>query len=108
MYCTNCGVELKDDDRFCCRCGARSIVGRVESPHRVLARDMANKKVSGVCAGFARYWDLDVTLVRILWLAIAVTTGGLGFLAYLAAAIVMPKDTNPRVAADFVPNTSQY
>jgi phage shock protein PspC (stress-responsive transcriptional regulator) len=53
--------------------------------------DKCNKKIAGVCAGFARYFDVDVTLVRVLWLAIAITTG-VGFLAYLAAWIIMPSD----------------
>jgi phage shock protein PspC (stress-responsive transcriptional regulator) len=35
--------------------------------------------------------DTDVTLIRALWLAIAVTTG-VGFIAYLAAWIVIPSD----------------
>jgi phage shock protein PspC (stress-responsive transcriptional regulator) len=50
-----------------------------------------NKKIAGVCAGFARYFEVDVTLVRVFWLAIALTTG-VGFLAYLAAWIIMPSD----------------
>jgi len=53
--------------------------------------DKRNKKIAGVCAGMARYLDMDVTLIRVLWLAIAVITG-VGFIAYLAAWIVMPSD----------------
>jgi phage shock protein PspC (stress-responsive transcriptional regulator) len=53
--------------------------------------DKANKKIAGVCAGFARYFDADVTLVRVLWLAIALGTG-VGFIAYLVAWIIMPSD----------------
>jgi phage shock protein PspC (stress-responsive transcriptional regulator) len=58
---------------------------------RPLLLDKANKKIAGVCAGFARYFDADVTLVRVLWLAVAITTG-VGFLAYLAAWLIMPSD----------------
>jgi len=53
--------------------------------------DKRNKKIAGVCAGFARYLEVDVNLVRVLWLAIALCTG-VGFLAYLAAWIIMPSD----------------
>ena len=42
--------------------------------------DKRNKKIGGVCAGFARYMEVDVILVRTLWLVIAVTTG-VGFIA---------------------------
>jgi phage shock protein PspC (stress-responsive transcriptional regulator) len=66
-------------------------VGRVEAPPRRLLLDKANKKIAGVCAGLARYFDCDVTLVRVLWLVIAFSTG-LGFLAYLVAWIVIPSD----------------
>ena len=37
--------------------------------------DKRNKKIAGVCAGMARYLDMDVTLIRVLWLAIAIITG---------------------------------
>ena len=103
MYCTKCGVELKDDDRFCCRCGARTAVGWVESPGKRLMLDKCHKKIGGVCAGLARYWDMDVTLVRAVWLAIAITTG-VGFLAYLAAWIVIPSDECQAEHAVFAPN----
>lgn len=53
---------------------------------------MAEKKIAGVCAGFAHYLDMDVTLVRVLWLLIALA-GGAGFIAYLIAWILMPKDS---------------
>jgi len=54
-----------------------------------LIRPRANRKIAGVCAGFAEYFDLDVTLVRLLWLIVAVMTG-VGLLAYPIAWIVMP------------------
>jgi phage shock protein C len=53
--------------------------------------DKRNGKIAGVCACFARYLDVDVTLVRVIWLAAAIMTG-VGFLAYLAAWIIMPSD----------------
>jgi phage shock protein C len=92
MYCTRCGVELRDDDLFCSRCGTRTIVGRNENPPKSLMLDKRNKKIAGVCAGFARYFEIDPTLMRILWFSIAIITGGMGVLAYLAAWIIMPID----------------
>src|ERR1035441_6311951 len=93
MYCTNCGVELRDDDRFCSRCGNRTALAPVAESPRPLLLDKRNKKIAGVCAGFARYFDfdVDVVLMRVLWLGIALCTG-VGFLAYLAAWIVIPGD----------------
>lgn len=98
MFCTCCGVTLQENDRFCSQCGNATALGKLRRPEPLrLTRDMANKKLAGVCAGFARYLDADVTLVRVIWLILAFCTGGLGFLAYLAAWIVMPK--KPRVIA---------
>ena len=50
---------------------------------------MYDKKIAGVCAGFARYFGVDVTLMRILWIIVALGTG-IGFVAYIVAWIVMP------------------
>src|SRR2546423_6121539 len=91
MYCTKCGVQLRDNDRFCSACGGRTAIGRIEAPPRTLMRDTYNSKIGGVCAGMARYFEVDVTVVRILWLVIAISTG-IRFIAYLVAWIVMPKD----------------
>jgi phage shock protein PspC (stress-responsive transcriptional regulator) len=61
-------------------------------------RDTRNGKIAGVCAGFARYLDVDVVLVRVLWLALALA-GGLGLIGYLAGWIIMPKEERPATAA---------
>ena len=102
MFCTKCGVQLRNDDRFCSQCGARTAAGMIEDPQRTLLLDKRNKKISGVCAGFARYFDVDATLVRVLWLGIALTTG-VGFLAYLAAWLIMPSDHGLEVSAVVAP-----
>jgi phage shock protein C len=92
MYCTQCGVELRSEaDRFCFQCGTRTAAGRMEFSTRPLQLDKCNKKIAGVCAGFARYLEVDVTLVRVIWLAAAIATG-VGFLAYIAAWLIMPSD----------------
>ena len=54
-----------------------------------LYKNKAHGKISGVCAGLAEYFDLDVTIIRVLWL-IAVFACGTGILAYIACALVMP------------------
>jgi phage shock protein C len=94
MYCTKCGVELRENDRFCSSCGSRTANAPPEMQHdrpQALMLDKRNKKVAGVCAGFARYLGVDVVLVRVLTLGIALCTG-VGFCAYLAAWIIMPSD----------------
>ncbi|WP_191013991.1 PspC domain-containing protein [Treponema zioleckii] len=49
-----------------------------------------NKKLCGVCAGFAEYFDVDPTVVRIIWLVFTLC-GGSGVVAYLIAALLMPE-----------------
>ena len=55
-----------------------------------LYKDVANKKLAGVCAGLAKYFDIDVTLVRLAWI-LFVCLGGSGLLAYILAVWVMPE-----------------
>jgi phage shock protein C len=54
-------------------------------------RSRIDRKIAGVCAGFAEYFDLDVTVVRVVWLLVAIFGGG-GILAYVIAWIVMPEE----------------
>lgn len=113
MFCTNCGLELGNDARFCSQCGQGTRIATPASggdgyyaPRR-LYRLGYDKQIGGVCAGLAKYVDLDVTLVRVLTLLVTVFTGCLpGIVVYLLAMIVMPKDdgvmrSSPAVA---VPN----
>jgi phage shock protein C len=88
VYCNYCGKVIQDDANVCAYCGIR--VGAVTARKR-LVRTRANRKIAGVCAGFAEYFDLDVTLVRLVWLFV-VLVGGTGLLAYVIAWIVMPEE----------------
>ncbi len=49
-----------------------------------------DKKLCGVCGGIAEYFEIDSTVVRLL-LVLFVCLGGSGILAYIIAALVMPK-----------------
>ena len=91
MYCTQCGVELRESDQLCSRCDNRIAAGIGATAPRALMLDKRNKKIAGVCAGFARYFGVDVVLMRVIWLGIALGTG-VGFIVYLAAWMVIPSD----------------
>lgn len=100
MFCTKCGFKLEDEDLFCAKCGKATRPGYAPAgPTPILSRPMDQKRVGGVCAGFARYFDVDVTLMRILWLAGLVLSGGLILLVYIAAWILMPRDYPAQPAA---------
>lgn len=43
----------------------------------------------GVCGGIAEYFNIDPTLVRLVWVLITLM-GGAGILAYIIAAIIIP------------------
>lgn len=58
-----------------------------------LYRSRINKKLCGVCGGFAEYFEIDPTIVRLL-LIIFVLCGGAGILAYIVAALVMQNNPN--------------
>jgi phage shock protein C len=96
MYCPQCGREYAQRVNFCCHCGAAMSVP-VQMPQKKLARSRTDKKIAGVCAGFAEYLDLDVTLVRLLWIML-IFFGGWGAIAYLVAWIIMPEEPLPRPA----------
>jgi len=58
-----------------------------------LYRDMDNKGIAGVCAGLAQYFDIDVTIIRIIMLVTLFT--GAGFWIYLIFWIAVPKAETP-------------
>lgn len=59
-----------------------------------LYRNKMNGKVSGVCAGLAEYFEIDVTLIRLIWAIIILSSFGLGIFLYFIFAIIMPLKTN--------------
>lgn len=94
MFCTNCGTELREGDNFCSACGAATGRGTFRTrPSEPLSRRMSQAKIAGVCAGFARSFGLDVTLVRVVWIVLCIWPVPLfGLFAYVVAWIVIPKD----------------
>ena len=55
---------------------------RTEGPYKMLC---------GVCGGIAEYFCIDPTLVRLGWVIFS-AMGGSGILAYVVAAIIMPRE----------------
>lgn len=54
-----------------------------------LYKSSTDKKVCGVCGGIANYFDVDPTVIRLIWV-IFTLVGGSGLIAYIIAAIIMP------------------
>jgi phage shock protein C len=88
MYCNYCGKVIQDDAAVCAYCGIR--IGSSIALKRLI-RPRQGRKIAGVCLGMSEYFDLDVTLVRLIWLIASFMTG-IGLLAYPIAWIVMPEE----------------
>lgn len=56
---------------------------------RRLMRSSKDQKIGGVCAGVANYFDIDPTIVRVVWGVLAFCYGA-GILAYLILWAVAP------------------
>jgi phage shock protein C len=94
MTCPNCSKDIATGSNFCYNCGTQQppsgpAVHSSFGTHRRLMRSSTDKKLGGVCAGLADYFDLDVTLVRVIWLLLFFCAGT-GFLAYIILWIVLP------------------
>jgi phage shock protein PspC (stress-responsive transcriptional regulator) len=88
MYCNQCGKVIQDDAAVCAYCGVQVGASQVR---RKLIRPRTGRKIAGVCLGFSEYFDVDVTLVRVVWLIAAFMTV-IGFLSYPIAWIIMPEE----------------
>jgi phage shock protein C len=109
MFCTQCGTNLDDRARFCTLCGKSTAlavpgIAKVDpaavgasgwtggGARRKLRRIRARKKIAGVCAGFAEYFDMDVTLMRLIWLGLLIMPPNIGAIGYIVAMFVLPKE----------------
>jgi phage shock protein C len=88
MYCNQCGKVIQDDASVCAYCGVR--VGPSVA-RKNLVRPRVGRKIAGVCLGFAEHFNVDVTVVRVIWLIASCTTV-IGLLSYPIAWIVMPEE----------------
>jgi phage shock protein PspC (stress-responsive transcriptional regulator) len=63
-------------------------------PRKRVTRPQGDRKIAGVCAGLARYFELDVTAVRLLWVVLSIYPGAiiLGVIAYAIAWFVIPTE----------------
>ena len=58
-----------------------------------LMRSGRDKKIAGVCAGVAHYFDMDPTIVRVIWGVLAFCYG-VGIVAYIILWIIAPVATD--------------
>jgi len=56
-----------------------------------LYRSKKNRVIAGVCGGIGEYFNIDPTLIRLIWILL-VFAGGSGILAYIIAWIIIPEE----------------
>ncbi len=63
----------------------------MEMQNKKLTKSRNDRKLCGVCGGFAEYLNLDPTVVRLIWVLLSLCAGG-GLIAYIIAALIMPDE----------------
>ncbi len=89
MYCNACGKAMPDDARLCPYC-ATPVAGAQPITHRLM-RPRQGRMIAGVCAGLARHFGWDLTVLRLLWLLLFIFAGA-GGLLYIILWIVVPSE----------------
>ncbi len=96
MICSSCQKEIAAGSKFCYNCGAKqpenaaSAAPPAYSGRKKLVRSTNDKKIAGVAAGLADYFDLDPTIIRVVWV-LAFFCAGTGALAYMILWMVLPQ-----------------
>jgi phage shock protein PspC (stress-responsive transcriptional regulator) len=62
-----------------------------DAPRR-LYRSRIDRRLAGICGGFADYFGIDPVIVRLICVAFALLSGGIGILLYVVAIFVVPND----------------
>ena len=60
--------------------------------NKKICKSSRDKMLCGVCGGIGVYFNIDSTLVRLLWAFLTLCSCGTGILAYIVAAIIIPDD----------------
>jgi len=94
MICSQCKREVPEYSNFCSTCGASQ---HAAAPCKRLMLSATDSKIAGVCGGLAEYFNIDATVVRLIWAALTVVPGAFvgGILAYVFAWIIIPKAPQP-------------
>lgn len=62
----------------------------METPKR-LYRSRTDRKIAGIAAGMAEYFEIDPTIMRIIWVLLLFATGGGAALLYILLIFIVPE-----------------
>ncbi|MHA1154550.1 MAG: PspC domain-containing protein [Candidatus Heimdallarchaeota archaeon] len=110
VFCPKCGAANEEFAQYCASCGDDLASAREEKSKKgqssesetfstepetkkVLLRSRTNRMVSGLSAGMAKYFDMEVDIVRMLWIIAFVGTGGTAIIVYLVMAMVIAEES---------------
>jgi phage shock protein C len=111
MFCTRCGTQLDAAARFCVACGRATSAAPepatapeaeyASAPEqKKLRRIMQGKKIAGVCNGYAEYFSMDITLMRLIWIGLLLVPPHIGLIGYIVSWAVLPKVAVPKGGSD--------
>ena len=68
---------------------------------RVLRRSTTDKQIAGVCGGMAEYFQVDSTMVRLVWVVLSIFVGAIigGIIAYSLAWLIIPRAPHSSMSA---------
>lgn len=58
-----------------------------------ITRPRKDRIIAGVCSGIGRYFDIDPNIIRVVWIILTVVSLGVGVIAYIAAWLLFPEDS---------------
>ncbi|MCH9621413.1 MAG: hypothetical protein S4CHLAM20_08330 [Chlamydiia bacterium] len=64
-------------------------------------RERFDKKIGGVCGGLAQYFQVDASIIRILWVLLTMLSGGIFVLVYLLCWAILPLGPKAYVMANY-------
>ncbi|NHJ46614.1 MAG: PspC domain-containing protein [Asgard group archaeon] len=122
INCSKCGAANEDFAEFCASCGEpvkkeeeikKSPIAEESSDDQAdetsttsdkkeskIYRSRTNKIVSGLSAGFAKEFNMEVDLIRILWVIFFVLTGGAAIIVYIILWAIIPFEPKSAVVND--------
>ena len=113
LYCPKCGASNEDFAQYCKNCGddltkARNTKEKTEpiensvpeedsegKTEKKLYRSRDEKYIGGVSAGIAKYYNMELDTVRILWLIFFLVSGGTALIVYLIMMVAIPLEPLP-------------